>query len=51
MTVAYDIIAELFVVLLALAYCVLFAVLAVYWVRTAMRTRRQESHRYPTGPG
>lgn len=51
MTVVYDIIAELFVVLLALAYCVLFAILAVYWVRTAMRARRQATRRHPTSPG
>lgn len=50
MTVFYDIVAELFVVLLALAYCVLFAILAVYWFRTAMRARRQASHQRPTHP-
>lgn len=50
MTVFYDIIAELFVVLLALAYCVLFAILAVYWFRTGMRTRQQPNHQRPTHP-
>lgn len=51
MTVVYDIFAELFVFLLAVAYCVLFVILAVYWFKTWNRVRQEAARHPPKAPG
>lgn len=50
MTVIYDIFAELFVLALAVAYGVLFVILAVYWFRTRDRIHREVRRREPPAP-
>ncbi|HEV2418966.1 MAG TPA: hypothetical protein VGX94_14310 [Terriglobia bacterium] len=50
MNTVYDIVAELFVFLLAIAYCVLFVILAVYWFKTWNRVRQEAARRRPAAP-
>ena len=45
----YDFLAELFVYGVAVAYLVLFAILAQYWARNLMRSRRKPVGSRPAG--
>ena len=51
MNTVYDIVAELFVFLLAVAYCVLFIILAVYWFKTWNRVRQEAARHQSKTPG